>query len=462
MTATAPRRETTEQLVEFHLLHVDSLTVAGDNVRANVGDVTQLASSIKAQGMVQPIVATMRNDEDGARFVVVAGHRRLAAAKKAGLEKVPVILRTMDEQQRVEAMLVENLEREDLTPLEEAAGYQRLLDEFGLSQRQLAERVSRSQGHVSKRLSLLSLPEAVRGQIDSGGIAVSDAVELTKLSGDEAGITRALAGVTAWSTLADSVEQVLDEKTRQDVIDARVLELQGKGKPAVAQTVHGYQTKLPSGAFKIAKAASFGAVLLIDPRTHAKLDCHAIAVGAKPSDDVVVCTKRRNHPDVKTADQKRQESGSHSNSSYEKQRARQEELEVVAAARMKFVAELLDRKTAFTKAEALDLILRHTIDSFQAYGSAGQAFTDLVGIASKDVDEKKLDEWAAKSGELMRVALISTLLDIENSSCSSWAGANAKWGADDIAWLTFLEQRGYELTEAERAAMPKVKGKKAA
>lgn len=467
MTATATKDAHTQEQVkpEFHELHVDTLAVVGDNIRTDVGDVTELAASIKTDGMIEPIIATMRSNEPGgARFVVVAGHRRLAAAKLAGLETVPVILRSMDEEQRVRAMLVENLQREDLSVLEEARAYKRLADEFDLTQRELSVQVGKSQGHISKRLALLSLPEEVRTQIDSGGIAVSDGVELAKLAGDEKRIEQALAGANDWTTVSESVERVLDEQKRQDAIDARVAELRAKGKSAVAQIVNGYyQTKLPKGATKIAKTAQNGAVLLIDPRTHAKLDCHAIAVGSKPSDDVAVCTNRRNHPGVKTAEQKQRESIGRGNTSYEEQYARRDQLDEIAKDRMKFLADLLGRKTAFTKTEALDLVLRHAIESFRAYGAADEAFTELVGIDSDDLDGKKLDEWAGgKSGELMRVALIVTLLDIENSSCNSWRGATGGWEADDVAWLTFLEKRGYELSEAERAALPKAKVKKAA
>ncbi|MFL5954821.1 MAG: ParB/RepB/Spo0J family partition protein [Gaiellaceae bacterium] len=294
MTATAtrdaqPPAGNDQPVDEFHLLHVDSLTTAGDNVRKHVGDVTELAASIKAQGMIQPIVATMRSDDDGARFVVVAGHRRLAAAKKAGLEKVPVILRTLDDQGRLEAMLAENLEREDLTPLEEAAGYQRLIDECGLTQRQLAERVNRSQGHISKRLTLLDLPEAVQAQVDSGGIEISDALELAKLKDMPRRLQAAIQYGARQGNYAYAVKQQLAEHELAEKIGAATKKLQDDGVTIVKTN----SWAEPTRGKELDDWSIRG--LKLTPANHKNEPCHAAAVHPRDGRVIYVCTKPANH-----------------------------------------------------------------------------------------------------------------------------------------------------------------------
>lgn len=150
------------ELIELPLR---SLIAAGDNPRRDLGDLSELAISIKSTGLLEPIVAT---PGEAGRYVIVAGHRRHAAAELAAVDTVPVYVRVMDDQERVAAMLVENLQRSDLAPLEEAGAFKRLVDEFGMPQRQLAEKVGRSQGHISKRLGLLDLPAAAQKALDSG------------------------------------------------------------------------------------------------------------------------------------------------------------------------------------------------------------------------------------------------------------------------------------------------------
>jgi ParB/RepB/Spo0J family partition protein len=459
MTATATET-LTGQLLELPL---DQLHPSTDNPRRDVGDVVELATSIRSMGILEPLVVTPNGDG----YIVVAGHRRLAAAELAALETVPCVVRELDERERLAAMLVENLQRTDLQPLEEANAYHRLVDEFGHSQRELAEKVGRSQGHISKRLALLELPESVRADVDSGGIALADAVALSRLAGDEERIRAAIDDTDNWTTIEKAVERQLEQKTRQDTIDQRVEELRAAGKNAVAQVVFVYQTKLPKGAFRIAKSATYGAVLLIDPRTHAKEPCHAIAVGEKPSDDVIVCTNRRNHPGLKTADQRRHDASSKAAAGYEQKDRKRDQLREVADGRLAFVVQLLKRKNAFGKNEALELILRQAIENSIAngYGEYVAAFREVMGLDPKASIHDQINTWAAAGlADLTRAAIAATILDLESQSCNPWHGATRGWDEDDAAWLAFLESRGYELTELERETLPKPKktAKKAA
>lgn len=159
----------------------------GHNARTDVGDVSELAASIAAVGLIQPLTVVELETAPGQRaYGLIAGERRLTAVRQLGLDQVPcTVLRGLDERQRTVVMLVENLQRQDLDPIEEAAGIQRLAG-LGLSQREIASQLGCSQSHVSKRLALLGLPDQIRSAIgrpaDAGGITVADALELTRLA----------------------------------------------------------------------------------------------------------------------------------------------------------------------------------------------------------------------------------------------------------------------------------------
>ncbi|NPV08980.1 MAG: ParB/RepB/Spo0J family partition protein [Anaerolineae bacterium] len=123
----------------------------------------ELADSIRQHGVLQPVLVTPLPSPtpDGACYRLVAGERRWRAALLAGLERLPAIVRELDERESLEVALVENLQREDLNPVEEARAYHELLENFGLTQEQLAERVGKSRSAVANSLRLLKLPEAV-------------------------------------------------------------------------------------------------------------------------------------------------------------------------------------------------------------------------------------------------------------------------------------------------------------
>lgn len=147
----------------------------------------ELARSIKEQGVLQPILVRHR---EGA-WQVLAGWRRWQAAKMAGVAQVPVLLKDCDDRQALEIALVENIQREDLTPIEEAQGYQRLMEEFGHTQEALARAVGKSRSHIANQLRLLSLPKAVQDMVQAGALS--------------AGHARALIGAPNVEALAQEV-----------------------------------------------------------------------------------------------------------------------------------------------------------------------------------------------------------------------------------------------------------------
>jgi ParB family transcriptional regulator, chromosome partitioning protein len=138
----------------------------------------ELAASIRVQGIIQPLIVRARPDGG---YELIAGERRWRAAQRAGLHQVPAVVRDVAPTQAFEMALVENLQREDLNPLEEAAGYHRLIEEFGYTQEQLSDRVGKDRSTVANSLRLLRLPESVRGLLAEGRLSMGHARALLGL-----------------------------------------------------------------------------------------------------------------------------------------------------------------------------------------------------------------------------------------------------------------------------------------
>jgi ParB family transcriptional regulator, chromosome partitioning protein len=143
--------------------------------------IKELAASIREVGILQPLV--VRSTPAG--FELIAGERRLRAAREAGLERVPVLIRQAGENESMEMALVENLQRENLSPLETAAAYQALIDGFGLSKDQLARRLGKSRAAVTNTLRLVHLPENIQALLGDGKISEGHARALLGLENEE-------------------------------------------------------------------------------------------------------------------------------------------------------------------------------------------------------------------------------------------------------------------------------------
>ncbi|MBU0482094.1 MAG: ParB/RepB/Spo0J family partition protein [Proteobacteria bacterium] len=128
----------------------------------------QLADSIKEKGVLQPLIVRKKDDGD---YELVAGERRLQAATIAGLEKVPVIIREIEHSDRLELAIIENIQRQDLSPLDEAEAYQRLMSEFGETQESVAKKVGKQRSTIANALRLLQLPEFAKSELASGRIS---------------------------------------------------------------------------------------------------------------------------------------------------------------------------------------------------------------------------------------------------------------------------------------------------
>lgn len=140
--------------------------------------ITELAKSIQQHGMLQPIL--VRPVGDG-HYQIVAGERRWRAAKRIGLTEVPVIIRTLTDQEVYQIALIENLQRENLNPIEEAVGYQTLMQQYGMTQEEVAKIVGRSRSAVANSLRLLNLPSPVQDYLENGSITVGHAKALAAI-----------------------------------------------------------------------------------------------------------------------------------------------------------------------------------------------------------------------------------------------------------------------------------------
>lgn len=264
---------------------VDQLTPAADNPRRDLGDLTELTATIKALGVLEPLVVS-KSRANG--ITVIAGHRRLAAATKAGLATVPCVVHAdLDDRTRTEMMVVENLQRTDLTPLEEAVGYDRLV-KLGHKQRELAKVVGRSQSHISKRVALLKLPEVARDALDSGGITIEVALELTKLPADEQ-----LKLFKGGNPSQYRVEDAVLKRERARKIAAARAELAKSGVTVVDKA-------LPWGA-RIAGRESYNGVRLT-VEEHQAEPCHVAWIDEYRIEPHYGCTDPKRHgPDGESA-----------------------------------------------------------------------------------------------------------------------------------------------------------------
>lgn len=173
------------------------------------GKIEELARSIRANGIIQPIV--VRKTESG--YDIIAGERRWRASQRAGLLKVPIVVRDIPEDRLLAAALIENLQREDLNPMEEAQAYRRLADEFHLTQEQIADAVGKDRSSVANLVRLLKLPHEVRENVAAGALAMGHARAILSLP-DETAQLRLGREVVA-KQLSVRETEVLVKKTLQ-------------------------------------------------------------------------------------------------------------------------------------------------------------------------------------------------------------------------------------------------------
>ena len=187
-TLIPPKKETKKEVVEVkkieEFIDINKIEPNKEQPRKsfNEDSLIELSESIKQHGIVQPLVVTKKDDY----FEIIAGERRWRAAKKAGLKEVPVVVKDYSPQEIMEIALIENIQREDLNPVEEAMAYQRLIKEYDLKQDEVAERVSKSRTTITNSLRLLKLDDRVQDMLIQESISSGHARALLDVKeGDE-------------------------------------------------------------------------------------------------------------------------------------------------------------------------------------------------------------------------------------------------------------------------------------
>jgi ParB family transcriptional regulator, chromosome partitioning protein len=183
--------------------------------------IEELAESIRSKGVLLPLI--VRRDSEG--YVLVAGERRWRAAQKAGLRELPVMVREVSGKEAFEIALIENIQREDLNPIEEAGAYKRLIEEHGLTQEELAARVGKDRSTVANALRLLRLPEAIQRAVVSGELSMGHA--------------RALLAIHDEGDLRKAAEKVIAEALSVRAVESLVQRLKSKRQPQRKRDGHG-------------------------------------------------------------------------------------------------------------------------------------------------------------------------------------------------------------------------------
>jgi ParB family chromosome partitioning protein len=180
-------------------------------------ELDELGASIRAKGLIQPVVVR-RSPSGSTEFEIVAGERRWRAAQRAGLAEIPIVVVTIDDKTSLEFAIVENVQRSDLNAIEEATGYQSLIDEFGHTQADLAQSLGRSRSHIANTLRLLKLPDDVRARLIDRSLS--------------AGHARTLLGLDDPSGAAkDIVEQGLSVRQAEELAQRQARQAQALGAP---------------------------------------------------------------------------------------------------------------------------------------------------------------------------------------------------------------------------------------
>jgi ParB/RepB/Spo0J family partition protein len=262
----------------------------GSNVRRTLPDVAGLAASIKRHGMLSAVTVNRRDDGE---YDLVAGFRRVAAAKQAGLDTIPAIIRDdAGQAERMRQQLAENVERDGLTDLDQAAVIQQLLD-IDVSLEEIAETVHTTPSNVQAWADLVRLPRKVRTLIDKGRIRAADAYPLVGLLDDAKGMRAALDRIDSGWTPDRAVHDVRREREQEEALAAAHEKLERDGTKLIDPPQWGSF----SPTSKTGRLGKGHAEIHIAVRAHASLPCHAAYIS--PYEGIVyVCTNRQAHAGV--------------------------------------------------------------------------------------------------------------------------------------------------------------------
>jgi ParB/RepB/Spo0J family partition protein len=416
-----------------------------ENPRTGSGDLAELTASIAAQGLFEPLIvvtAAAYAREGGQKgypgpaftHVIVMGYRRAAAAAAAGLDAVPVIVRDdLAGAPAIAAMIAENRHRESLDPLAEARAMAALIQRHGWRQRRVAAEIGCSQAHVSKRMSLLQLPEQARGALADGTVSVETALELHKLTG---------AGEVAQEAIAEAVRDL----ERGQHPNYALSSAQAKVRRAAAEEQA--RAELEAKGIEIVteqRRAQLGWPMVYgDTMAHARAGCLAAMIGYSGAAEYV-CTNPAAHPEAISPHSRREA------------RAHEDEKEGKKAARLRDIACAAIVSGPLPPARVL---LQQITAALLGYGGGhadsmrmAARWLAEAGAAPKGADHYRLrDQLTADAdhGGLQRYAYAYALAGDEACVRSRWNS----WDAQHIAHFERLASAaGYEPTPWEQARL---------
>lgn len=216
VTPKAANEDAPKTVASDRFVPIEQVRSSSNNPRRtfNVADLEELSNSIAEHGIVQPILVRPSGKDS---YELIAGERRWRAAQRAGLHEVPIVVRDVDDRVALELAIIENVQRADLNPVEEALGYQQLIDDHAYKQADLGKVIGKSRSHVANTLRLLKLPESVRKFLVNGDISSGHARALITLDNPEELAKRIVAeglSVRDTETLANQMARPKDLETK--------------------------------------------------------------------------------------------------------------------------------------------------------------------------------------------------------------------------------------------------------
>ena len=209
----------------------------------------ELANSIKKNGIIQPIAVRPSKSKDG-KFEIVAGERRWLAAQRAGLHEIPVVILDLSDVESLEVAIVENIQRDDLNPIEEARGYKRLNEEFKYDHESISKLMSKSRSHISNTLRLLTLPSDVVAMLEEGTLTSGQARPLIGIS-NASSIAEEIVSKNYSARKVEYLTRSKKENNKNKVVDSNILKTQEKIEKVLGLKVSIVNKKNNSGKVTI-------------------------------------------------------------------------------------------------------------------------------------------------------------------------------------------------------------------
>ena len=245
-------KKKTQEINKANSIYISDLSRNPYQPRQNFREekLEELVKSIKKNGIIQPIAVRPNKSEPG-KYEIVAGERRWLAAQRAGLHEVPVIILNLSDVESLEVAIVENIQRDDLNPVEEAKGYKRLNDEFNYDHESISKLMSKSRSHISNTLRLLTLPSDIIAMLEEGTLTSGQARPLIGISNASAIAEEIVSKNYSARKVEYLVRNKKISKSGDKIIDANILKTQEKLEKALGLKVNILNKKNNSGKVTI-------------------------------------------------------------------------------------------------------------------------------------------------------------------------------------------------------------------